>query len=259
MYEHQQLFDQVPGYGTAGREKGQLKKPKHAFAQQYSVDIIRNGPMRYNWCMTFEMFNQVIKQIARGSNFKNLCYRILHFWSMKSARDLVTGKTAAWGVTVPSYDGSLQLNSMAQADAAGDEFLLAVFATLLSADTCVNLECEVTSVGAIRHHGDVFVAGESWVVHESLDDDDLTPAISTVTRMVEISGGDHFNVIVLKLCRYSDLVLDLDATVGTVLTISESNLMQSTPTEHFLLLNTQMMTPLQHNRSSEEHRFLIAH
>eukprot|EP00965_Chrysotila_dentata_P217463 6190010-Pleurochrysis_carterae.AAC.1 len=39
IYQHQKLFKNVPQY------KG-LMKPKHIFAQQYPVDVHRNGPSR---------------------------------------------------------------------------------------------------------------------------------------------------------------------------------------------------------------------
>eukprot|EP00965_Chrysotila_dentata_P076552 2527634-Pleurochrysis_carterae.AAC.1 len=38
VYQHQKIFNSTPQY--AG-----LFKPKHIFAQQYPVDVIRNGPL----------------------------------------------------------------------------------------------------------------------------------------------------------------------------------------------------------------------
>ena len=97
------------------------------------------------------------------------------------------------------------------------------------------------------------------MVHESLTDDELTPALSIIVRMVEVTGGDYVNAIILHLRRYHDLALEIDGNVGTVVTISDDELSCSASSEHFLLLTSQMMTPLQHSSSSQQHRFLFAH
>eukprot|EP00965_Chrysotila_dentata_P138283 4573936-Pleurochrysis_carterae.AAC.1 len=80
--------------------------------------------------MRFEAFNQVVKRIVQGSNYKNICMRVLSLWSMKcakllliernvdvprstfpkhiscgmkSARNLARGKVAEWGITRCNY------------------------------------------------------------------------------------------------------------------------------------------------------------
>eukprot|EP00965_Chrysotila_dentata_P210238 6185783-Pleurochrysis_carterae.AAC.1 len=64
-----EIYNSVPQY--SGLVLG-LFKPKYAFAQQYQVDIDRNGVPRYNWFMRFKAFNQIVKKIAEGSNYKNI-------------------------------------------------------------------------------------------------------------------------------------------------------------------------------------------
>eukprot|EP00965_Chrysotila_dentata_P110455 3649605-Pleurochrysis_carterae.AAC.1 len=76
VYKHQMVLNLVPQY--AG-----LFKAKHAFAQQYPIDFDRNGTPHHYWCMRFKAFNRIVKRMAVGSNYKNICLRILSIWSMK--------------------------------------------------------------------------------------------------------------------------------------------------------------------------------
>ena len=195
-----------------------LKKPKHQFAQLYPVDIIRIGPMRLNWCMTFEAFNQIIKQMAQGANYKNVCKRCLETWSLRSARNLVRGTTAAWGDTVPCYVGeSVQI--------LRSELMTAMVASAFSLVAADVGELQLDCVSTIRYLGDHFVAGQTWLVHVSIDDDSLPPALAKVDRLFEITGGGKFSALAVELSRYTDVALAL--MDGGLMQIPEVDLEQS--------------------------------
>jgi len=89
ILEHQHLFLRVPEY------RG-LWKPKHHFAQHVAKDILRYGPPRHYWCMGFEAYNQLIKNLAGMSNFKSPLLSVARFWIGKSARNLQRGCTSAF-------------------------------------------------------------------------------------------------------------------------------------------------------------------
>ena len=75
------LTTQVPEY------KG-LWKPKHHFATHLAVEIMRAGPLRGFWCMSFEGFNKVVKQATEISNYRNEDIFVLEHWMMRSAKVL---------------------------------------------------------------------------------------------------------------------------------------------------------------------------
>ena len=52
IFKYQAALDAVPEYDG-------YKKPKDAFSFLYVINILRNGPPRCYWCMTYEAFNQV--------------------------------------------------------------------------------------------------------------------------------------------------------------------------------------------------------
>ena len=81
--EHSALFDAVPQY--AG-----MKRPKHHMLAHVAADIWRFGPPRGVWCFGFESFNKVFKAGAQRSNFKCPEVSIMEYWSMISARSLVS-------------------------------------------------------------------------------------------------------------------------------------------------------------------------
>ena len=83
--EHSALFDKVPQY--AG-----MKRPKHHFLAHVAHDVWRFGPPRGVWCFGFEAFNKVFKAGAQRSNFKCPEVAIMQYWSMMSARSLLSGK-----------------------------------------------------------------------------------------------------------------------------------------------------------------------
>jgi hypothetical protein len=57
-------------------------KPKHYLRANYPVDIDETGPLIYTWCMSFEALLQVLKNIARHSNYKNVCARLARVWAI---------------------------------------------------------------------------------------------------------------------------------------------------------------------------------
>lgn len=80
IYHHQCLFSCVPEYGY-----GSLTKPKHHQAQHLAQDILRFGPPRGVWCMSYEGFHQLLKRATRISNFKTVCKTLCKHWSLRFA------------------------------------------------------------------------------------------------------------------------------------------------------------------------------
>lgn len=83
IVEHSIAFDRVTQY--AG-----LKRPKHHFLTHLATDIWNYGPCRGYWCFGFEGFNKVLKRGAKGTNFINEVEGVMKYWSILSAREMVT-------------------------------------------------------------------------------------------------------------------------------------------------------------------------
>ena len=60
------------------------------------VDLLRFGPPRGYWCMSFEGFMKVIKQATEISNYRSEDVFVLEHWMMKSAKKLRSLRDAAW-------------------------------------------------------------------------------------------------------------------------------------------------------------------
>ena len=69
---------QVPEYNG-------LWKPKHHFETHVPIDLLRFGPPRGYWCMSFEGFNKVVKQATEISNYRGEDLFCMNHWVMKSA------------------------------------------------------------------------------------------------------------------------------------------------------------------------------
>jgi hypothetical protein len=65
-----------------------LWKPKHHFETHLPVDLLRFGPLRGYWCMSFEGFNKIVKQATEISNYRSEDMFVLEHWMMKSAKVL---------------------------------------------------------------------------------------------------------------------------------------------------------------------------
>ena len=65
-----------------------LWKPKHHFETHLPVDLLRFGPLRGYWCMSFEGFNEIVKQATEISNYRSEDMFVLEHWMMKSAKVL---------------------------------------------------------------------------------------------------------------------------------------------------------------------------
>ena len=53
-----------------------------------AVEVLRDGPLRGFWCMSFEGFNKIVKQATELSNYRNEDIFVLEHWMMKSAKAL---------------------------------------------------------------------------------------------------------------------------------------------------------------------------
>ena len=72
---------QVPEYNG-------LWKPKHHFETHVPIDLLRFGPPRGYWCMSFEGFNKIVKQATEISNYRSEDLFVMNHWVMKSASKL---------------------------------------------------------------------------------------------------------------------------------------------------------------------------
>ena len=79
------LFDAVR---SQVNEYNGLWKPKHHFETHLPVDLLRFGPLRGYWCMSFEGFNKIVKQATEISNYRSEDMFVLEHWMMKSAKVL---------------------------------------------------------------------------------------------------------------------------------------------------------------------------
>lgn len=81
IQQHHRLFLKVKEYDG-------LWKPKHHFETHLPVDLLRFGPLRGYWCMSFEGFNKIVKQATEISNYRSEDMFVLGHWMMKSAKVL---------------------------------------------------------------------------------------------------------------------------------------------------------------------------
>ena len=205
--------------------------------------------MRLNWCMTFESFNQIIKNIAQGSNYKNVTKRCLHVYSLRSARALVLGVTAEWGAAMPCYVGSALQLKRGEVDALGSDILLDAF-DFVPEHVC---ELEFIHISSLRHLGDCFKAHNSWVVHEPLQGD-LAPALAQVHHIFEITGDTHYGAIIIELYRHTDISLSV-LDNGVVMQVPVEDLTGGT--RHLVLLESHMLTPLKSFEANGARHFLF--
>ena len=78
------------------KEYAGLWKPKHHFETHLPVDLLRFGPSRGYWCMSFEGFNKIIKQATEHSNYRGEDVFVMEHWVMKSAKKLRSARDAKW-------------------------------------------------------------------------------------------------------------------------------------------------------------------
>lgn len=172
IMEHQALFLSVPEY------KG-LWKPKHHFAQHVPVDIQRYGPPRHYWCMGFESYNQLIKNLAMMTNFKTPLVSVCNFWIAKSARNLQRGSTC----TFSAGDVCVSSETTACSDAMQSSPLVAAVVPLVSQACAVRYVCSFT------RDGDTVFEG-SWLfctpVQPPQAGEELQVLFGNVQEMAEI-------------------------------------------------------------------------
>ena len=148
-----------------------MRKPKHHMAAHVVRDIELNGPPRAWWCMAFEAFNQVIKNMFKRANYKSATLSVAKFWSMRSARTLRQGRICAWyqDSACPASElstdlGNMRARSTLMSEACGDEI---VAAQLLHSFT----------------RGSVAIRAGSWVLVESA----CTPGSAYIAQISEIA------------------------------------------------------------------------
>ena len=242
IYEYQSAVDLVPEYQGC-------KKPKDAFSFLYAVNILRNGPPRTYWCMTFESFNQVCKRIVEASNYKTVCKRVLEVWSLRSARALVLGRVAGWGATKPVY---LHSEPVVITESTDDDVAARLFGAVF--DSRITLE--LMEVSAVHHLGGDFDAGSTWVIHESKATGDVYAALARVDRLFEVStDGQSFLFIFLQ--RYAHVSLVTHGGEAKGIEVRDTELAE--PSGDILChLPDQLLTVLHHTiTSATNHHFLF--
>ena len=134
-------------------------------------DIELNGPPRAWWCMAFEAFNQVIKNMFKRANYKSSTLSVANFWSMRSARALRKGRTCNW------YQDSACTLSELSTD----------IHDMRTCSELMNEACDDQVVAAQQLHsftrGSVTVMVGSWVLVE----DACTPGESYIVQVSEIA------------------------------------------------------------------------
>ena len=183
--------------------------PKHHMAQMYPVQVKRLGPLRGSWTMRSEGCYQVAKWIAESSNYKNTARRILEIHVLRSGRALVSGRLAAIPQPSPLYVGpALPIDSaatFANATLHHDELVTRLFMGAVDKDARLEV-LEVSEVLEVRYQGETFVAGASWVVHQSLTMEGLeVPALAKIGRILEVSGDGLLSDLFIQVLRYPDI------------------------------------------------------
>ena len=199
--------------------------------------------------MQFESFNQTFKRIAEGSNYKNVCFRVLHCWSLSSARNYVTGKVACHGDSVPCYVGETISLTRSAASDMGSHYFREAFnfvGPLVS-------ELEFIHIGNLRHRNDFLIAGSTWVIHESAELE-LPPALAKVDRLFEMTGGGYYNCIMVELHRYSNIPLQILAD-GMTISIAKHDLAEGASA--VFLLESQLLTSLVCHEAHNSYNFLF--
>ena len=239
VYEYQEAVDEVyPG----------CKKPKDAFSFLYAVDILRNGPPRCCWCMTFEAFNQVCKRIVEASNYKTVAKRVLEVWSLRSARHLRSGMVTDWGETVPTYFGENEAKPITKETAP--PVAARLFGSVFD-DTAV---LEYQEVSSVYHLGDIFQTG-TWMVHESLVAGQLQPALAEIQELLEVTQSSK-RYLFIHLKRYLDVSLEERAGAAEGIRISGDDLRSSRIDDRVSYLPRQLMTSLHHTCHLGTHSFM---
>lgn len=105
----------------------------------------------------------------------------------RSARDVASGKTGAWGLTRIAYAvEEAEAVTAASCKLSGDTLLCRFFGAVVPVDATLY----VSEVESVELLGDIYEAGCSWVVHESPDHEDLAKlALARLERVAEVSLG----------------------------------------------------------------------
>ena len=117
---------------------------------------------------------------------------------------------------------------------------------------------EVLEVQEVRCQGEVLVALETWVVHRSLNIEDLeSPALAKIGRILEVSGGGMLRSLWIQVIRYPQVAVS--TLEGGRMVVTESLLaaasVQHEVEDELLHLSEQSLTHLVHHFAEGLHRF----
>lgn len=207
--DHHELFLEVPEY--AG-----LWKPKHHFAQHLPTDILRFGPPRHYWCMGFEAYNQLIKNLANLSNFKNVLNSVVRFWIAKSGRSLMRACTAAFSAGEVCVVSETVDVERAAVDSVVVRQVVQASSQQRTAVVAVRQVCSFT------RDGDTVEVG-TWLLGSRIEERghaDARPLLIQVLEMQEVVFQDDTQLFMLGAHRP---VPDCDQTRGGGMFISMSD------------------------------------
>ena len=112
------------------------------------------------------------------------------------------------------------------------------------------------SISHLRHLGDYFISGQTWLIHESIDDDNLPPALAKMGQMFEVTGGGHYDALAIEVCRYPEISLSLlDDRV--TMQITEADLFGSRAASSVVFLEGQLLTALRFWPAHGAYNFLF--
>ena len=94
--KHFEAFRAVPQYTDCW-------KPKHYLRANYAADIASMGPPIRSSCLSFEALIQVLKRIAKHSNFKCVNKRIAHVWAIRHGLMLHDDALSSWSDAVINF------------------------------------------------------------------------------------------------------------------------------------------------------------
>ena len=139
----------------------------------------------------------------------------------------------------------------------GDELVYRLFGGVVD----VGATLEVLELQEVRCQGEVLVALESWVLHQSLNIEELgQPALASIGRILEVSGSGLCRALWIQVIRYP--LLGMPTQEGGRMVVTESQMAASirdgAVQDELLHLPEQSMAHLVHHFAERSHRFFYA-
>ena len=154
---------------------------------------------------------------------------------------------------------ALPVNEVTQLAAIqqGDELVYRLFGGVVD----VGATLEVLELQEVQCQGEVLVASESWVLHQSLNIEELgQPALASIGRILEVSGSGLCRALWIQVIRYP--LLGMPTQEGGRMVVTESQMAASirdgAVQDELLHLPEQSLAHLGHHFAEGSHRFFYA-